>query len=571
MKAAAMGILTPNANSELRNTVAGAIPDLKPDAQLRLLTVFSDQRGTQLRPALLKIIQANGDAAVRSAAIDALITHGTPEDVPLLLELAGKNGAEASAARRTLQQMGANGIEEALLWLGDSQDRDARIIIIRTLAARNSRIAAPMLIKVVTGNDRPLAGEASTALGIVGGTEHLAPLSEIVLSSEDAGVRRAAEGAIKAICARTADKESCAAVILPALEKAKNSDAKIGLIRVLSRLPIDKSLAAVMEANKDQDEKVRDAAVRELAEWPSIAAAQPLLQIATGENQTHAVLALRGYIRLAGLKDRPAGERVAMYRKALETAQRQEEKKTAVAGLGDVPSIEALELLQRYVRDETLRADAAIAIVRLTKLLGASQNARMMALLGDLRGQAGLENVRGQIDEGIKTLEQIAEQTQGYIVAWITAGPYTQAGKNGGALFDVAFAPEKDEKVDWKPLIRPTDGADLWMIDLHKVIGGGNERVAYLKTNINSTREQKAQLEIGSDDGVKVWVNGKLVHANNAARPLKQGDDKVKIDLKQGSNVVLMKITQGGGDWQACARLAGADGKKITDVQVSAE
>ena len=39
------------------------------------------------------------------------------------------------------------------------------------------------------------------------------------------------------------------------------------------------------------------------------------------------------------------------------------------------------------------------------------------------------------------------------------------------------------------------------------------------KTNINSMREQKAQLEIGSDDGVKVWVNGKLVHANNAARP----------------------------------------------------
>jgi HEAT repeat protein len=571
MKTAAIGILTPNANSELRNTVAGAIPDLKPDAQLRLLTVFSDQRGTELRPALLKIIGANGDAAVRSAAIDALTTHGTPEDVPLLLELARKNGAEASAAQKTLQQMGANGIEEALLWLGDSQDRDAKVLIIRTLAARNSRIAVPMLMKVVTGTDRPLAGEASTALGIVGGTEHLAPLSEIVLTSEDAGVRRSAEGAIKAICARTADKESCAVVILPALEKAKSSDAKIGLIRVLSRLPIDKSLAAVTEAIKDSDEKVRDAAVRELADWPSIAAAPPLLQIAKGENPTHAVLALRGYIRLAGLKDRPAGERVGMYRKALETAQRVEEKKAALAGLGDVASVEALEILQHFLTVEQLKTDAAIAIVRLTKLLGASQNARMMALLTDLRGQAGLENARGQIDEGIKTLEQIAEQTQGYIVAWMTAGPYTEAGKNGGALFDVAFAPEKDEKVDWKPLIRPTDAADLWMIDLHKVIGDGNERVAYLKTNINSTRAQKAQLEIGSDDGVKVWVNGKVVHANNAARPLKQGDDKVKIDLKQGSNTLLLKITQGGGDWQACARLAGADGKKIADVQVGAE
>jgi hypothetical protein len=95
--------------------------------------------------------------------------------------------------------------------------------------------------------------------------------------------------------------------------------------------------------------------------------------------------------------------------------------------------------------------------------------------------------------------------------------------------------------------------------------------VAYLKTNISSDREQKAMLEVGSDDGVKVWVNGKLVHGNNAARPVKQGDDKVKIDLKQGSNVVLMKITQGGGDWACCARLVDADGKKIRDVQVNAE
>ncbi|HEV8379492.1 MAG TPA: HEAT repeat domain-containing protein [Tepidisphaeraceae bacterium] len=571
MHAAALGNLTPNTTPEIRNAVAAAIPDLKPEAQLRLLAVFSDQRGTNLRPSLLKIIGSGGDAAVRAAAIEALITHGTAEDVPALLEIATKNGADAAAARRTLQQMGAKGTDQALIELADRSEKDAKVLIIRTLAVRNSRESVPMLLKLVTGGDAALAGEASSALGVVGGVEHLPPLTEIVLSAEQDNVRGAAEGAIKAICARTQDKEVCANVILPSLIRAKTPAARIGLIRTLSRLPIDKSLAAVMEAIKDPDEKVRDAAVRELADWPSIAAAEPLLQLAHGDNQTHAVLALRGYIRLAGLKDRPAAERLAMYRKALETAKRNEEKKAALAGLADVPSIDALTILQHYLPDEQLKADAASAIVRLAKVQGASQNAKMMVVLSDLRGQAGLESMRGQIDDGIKTLEDIRERTQGFIVAWMTAGPYTQAGKNGGALFDVAFGPEKDEKVDWEPLIRPADAADLWMIDLHKVISPGNERVAYLKTNINSAREQKAMLEIGSDDGVKVWVNGKLVHANNAARPVKQGEDKVKIDLKQGSNVVLMKITQGGGDWACCARLVGTDGKKINDVQVNAE
>jgi len=572
MKAAALGNLTPNSNVEVRNAVAAAIPNLKPDAQLRLLAVFSDQRDVNLRSTLLRIMAAPGSAEVGASATDALVTHGTSEDVPRLVAVAtANNQADSAAAKRALQQMGANGVDEALIALSEKSDTDAKAMIIRTLAARNSRAAVPMLLKLVSGGEAALVGEASTALGVVGGVEHLAPLTEIVLNSDSGAARNAAEGALKAICNRTQDKESCAAVILPALKKAGTPAAKIGLLRTLSRLPIDKSLAAVTESIKDSDEKVRDAAVRELADWPSVAAAEPLLQLASGDNQTHAVLALRGYIRLAGLKDRPAAERLATYRRALETAKRNEEKKAALAGLGDVPSVEALGILQRYVTEEELKADAASAIVRLAKLLGASQNARMMAVLADLRGQAGLENVRGQIDEGIKTLEDIREKTQGFIVAWMTAGPYSQAGKNGGALFDIAFAPEKGENVEWKPLIRPADAADLWMIDLHKVIGQGNERVAYLKTNINSAREQKATLEVGSDDGVKVWVNGKLVHANNAARPVKQGDDKVKIDLKQGSNVVLMKITQGGGDWAACARLVGADGKKITDVQVNAE
>jgi HEAT repeat protein len=572
MHAAALGNLTPNSNADVRNAVAAAIPDLKPDGQLRLITVFSDQRGTNLRPSLLKLIQSSRDDSVRAAAIDALTTHGTAEDVPALLEIAAKAGPDANAARHTLQQMGAKGTDQALIELADKGEKDQRALVIRTLAVRNSKEAVPLLLKIVIGGDAALAGEASSALGVVGGVEHLAPLSEIVLNAEQDNVRSSAEGAIKAICARTQDKEACANVILPAIARAKTPQAKIGLIRTLSRLPIDKSLAALHDAIKDNDEKVSDAAVRELADWPTIAAADPLLQIATADaSETHRVLALRGYIRLAGLKDRPTAQRLAMYRKALDTAKRNPEKKTALAGLGDVPSLQALEILQQHLPDEQLKSDAASAIVRLAKVLGASQNARMTTILTDLRGQTGLENMRGQIDDGLKDLRDIAEKTQGFIVAWLTAGPYTQSGKNGSALFDIAFAPEKDENADWKPLIRPTDAPDLWMIDLHKVIGQGNERVAYLKTNINSAREQKAMLEVGSDDGIKLWVNGKLVHANNAARPVKQGDDKVKIDLKQGSNVVLMKITQGGGDWACCARLVGADGKKINDVQINAE
>src|SRR5207237_1574728 len=140
--------------------------------------------------------------------------------VPALLEIAAKNGADAPGARRTLQQMGAKGTDDELIQLADRGQNDAKVLIIRTLAIRNSKEAVPMLLKLVTGSDAALAGEATSALGVVGDVEHLPPLTQIVLDANENGVRSAAEGAIKAICARTQDKEACANVILPALKRA---------------------------------------------------------------------------------------------------------------------------------------------------------------------------------------------------------------------------------------------------------------------------------------------------------------------------------------------------------------
>jgi hypothetical protein len=106
------------------------------------------------------------------------------------------------------------------------------------------------------------------------------------------------------------------------------------------------------------------------------------------------------------------------------------------------------------------------------------------------------------------------------------------------------------------------------MVEFDKILKGGDNRVAYIKTQIVSGQAQEAQLEMGSDDGIKVWLNQKVVHANNSVRPCTPGSDKKKIKLNQGVNTLLLKITQGGGQWAACCRLRAADGKEIQDVIV---
>jgi hypothetical protein len=40
--------------------------------------------------------------------------------------------------------------------------------------------------------------------------------------------------------------------------------------------------------------------------------------------------------------------------------------------------------------------------------------------------------------------------------------------------------------------------------------------VVYLRTRLHAPAAQAVVFALGSDDGLKVWLNGELVHANNA-------------------------------------------------------
>jgi hypothetical protein len=150
----------------------------------------------------------------------------------------------------------------------------------------------------------------------------------------------------------------------------------------------------------------------------------------------------------------------------------------------------------------------------------------------------------------------------------LLSGPYTQQGKTGQELFEVALAPEKsDGGAEWRP-VTVAPGGKTGLVEMDKIFGG-NDRVAYLKTQLASVKEQDAVLELGSDDGIKVWLNGQVVHANNATRPCAPGQDKVNVKLKQGANTLLLKITQGGGEWSACCRVCRPDGKPLDGVTVA--
>jgi hypothetical protein len=174
--------------------------------------------------------------------------------------------------------------------------------------------------------------------------------------------------------------------------------------------------------------------------------------------------------------------------------------------------------------------------------------------------QAHYEEKKSFFDEVNKRLKT------SYIKDWQVAGQYQEPGLEFQGLFDTAFAPEEPEgEVKWQPWL---DGGRI--VDFGRLFPG-DLRVAYLRTRVWSPRAQKATLELGSDDSLKVWLNGTLVHANPTARPLRQGEDVVQVQLTEGWNDLLLKVTNGSGDWQASAKIRSPEGPPLEGIKISAE
>jgi hypothetical protein len=108
------------------------------------------------------------------------------------------------------------------------------------------------------------------------------------------------------------------------------------------------------------------------------------------------------------------------------------------------------------------------------------------------------------------------------------------------------------------------------MVPLSSLFPDQGGCAAYLKTTVTAPQDMDAVLLLASDDGIKAWLNGEVVHANNIDLGAVADQDMVPVRLKAGANELLLKVTQGGGGWAACARLVSPEGQPIPGLNYQA-
>jgi hypothetical protein len=132
---------------------------------------------------------------------------------------------------------------------------------------------------------------------------------------------------------------------------------------------------------------------------------------------------------------------------------------------------------------------------------------------------------------------------------WHHVGPFAAADFN--KAFDEVFAPElktdlaqtfQDGKLKWAAQPEWKDGV------AHNDKLKGTNSANYLFRVIKSETPQVLKLSLGSDDGIKLWVNGRSVLSKKVGRNVaKAGQETVSIQLAAGPNEILIKIVNSGG------------------------
>jgi hypothetical protein len=168
----------------------------------------------------------------------------------------------------------------------------------------------------------------------------------------------------------------------------------------------------------------------------------------------------------------------------------------------------------------------------------------------------------------------------GYIRQWLVCGALPSPRPRGelreggvvGTGFDTDFLKDAGGEAGVRPVaggkVKAADGAVAeWRaydsptdeVDLTKVCSGQKTDyvVAYAWVTIQRSADGNAVLAVGSDDSVKVWLNGALVHDHRAARAVAKDEDLVPVALRKGANTLLLKVENGTGGWGLVVRVLG--------------
>ncbi len=87
----------------------------------------------------------------------------------------------------------------------------------------------------------------------------------------------------------------------------------------------------------------------------------------------------------------------------------------------------------------------------------------------------------------------------------------------------------------------------------------------YAVIKFESPEARKVKLLTGSDDSLRVWLNGKLVQQKLALRSARPDNEETTVELAVGSNMITVEVLQATGGWGVYCRLVDEQGAPLVN------
>ena len=165
-----------------------------------------------------------------------------------------------------------------------------------------------------------------------------------------------------------------------------------------------------------------------------------------------------------------------------------------------------------------------------------------------------------------------------FVRSWLLCGPFPCAPGEPDTVRRVAHDADHLAAAGGEAAVRPREGEPVagaagtpaWLrhdspadtLDFAKALAAYpplENAVAYAYGVVHSDRAQSAWLATGSDDTLKVFLNGTCVLDRYVFRGIVKDQDLVPIRLARGTNRILVKVLNGAGGWGAICRVLTTD------------
>jgi hypothetical protein len=102
-------------------------------------------------------------------------------------------------------------------------------------------------------------------------------------------------------------------------------------------------------------------------------------------------------------------------------------------------------------------------------------------------------------------------------------------------------------------------------VDLAALLPQGRRTnvAGYALRRIVTAAARRVRLLTGSDDALRLWLNGSEVRSVLALRGTLPDSETTEVDLVAGENRLLVEVSQAAGDWSFCLRIEDEDGMPL--------